>query len=156
MGTCSSNKSNRCTKFLLINAGKWCTASPTDGKQKAQMKEWMPEKENMEFHIQAIPNGNRNLMVKNSQDRSSSSSLAPPLPTLDLPNTQNFFRNEGGRWPACRTTVCKWYHTGKCTRCTKCTSAMQVNKKELWSGATQIWGPALCVKNPNQLNDIDS
>ena len=32
-------------------------------------------------------------MVKNSQDRSSSSSLAPPLQTLDLPNSENFSEN---------------------------------------------------------------
>ena len=62
----------------------------TDGEQKAQMREWMPEKENVEFHIPAIPNGNRNLMVKNSQEQSSSSGLTPPLPTLDLPVSENF------------------------------------------------------------------
>ena len=33
-------------------------STPTDGEQKAQMREWMPETENMEFHIPAIPNGN--------------------------------------------------------------------------------------------------
>ena len=67
--------------------------------KKAQMKEWMPEKEKAEFHIPAIPYGNRNLTVENSQDRSSSSSLVPPLPTLDLPNTQNFseMREEDGK-----------------------------------------------------------
>ena len=68
-------------------------STSTDGEQKAQMKEWMPEKENMEFHIPYIPNGNRNLMVENSQDRSSSSSLTPPLPTLDLPDSENFSEN---------------------------------------------------------------
>ena len=74
-------------------------STPTDGKAKTQKKEWMPGKENMEFHIPAIPNGNRNLTVKNSQDRSSSSSLTPPLPTLHLPNTQNFseMREEDGQ-----------------------------------------------------------
>ena len=53
----------------------------------------------MEFHILAIPNGNRNFTVKNSQARSSSSSLAPPLPKLDLPNTQIFLemREEDGQ-----------------------------------------------------------
>ena len=51
------------------------------------MREWMPEKENAESHTPAIPNGNRNLMVENSQEHSSSSSLAPPLPTLDLPES---------------------------------------------------------------------
>ena len=54
------------------------------------MEECIPEKENVEFHIQAVSNGNRNLMVKNSLDRSSSSGLSLPLPKLDLPNTQNF------------------------------------------------------------------
>ena len=29
----------------------------TDGEAKAQMKEWMPEKENMEFYAPAIPIG---------------------------------------------------------------------------------------------------
>ena len=53
-------------------------STPTDGQQKTQIKEWMPEKENA---------------VENSQDRSSSSSLTPPLPTLDLPNSENFSEN---------------------------------------------------------------
>ena len=96
----------RCTKsFLKIRS------TPTDGEQKAQMKEWMPEKENAEFHIPAIPNWNRNLTDKNSQDRSSSSSLALPLPTLDLLNTQNFseMREEDGQlaepWCTSGTTL---------------------------------------------------
>ena len=49
--------------------------TPTDGEQKAQMRERMPEKENMEFHIPAIPNWNRNLTVKNSQKHSSKAVL---------------------------------------------------------------------------------
>ena len=63
------------------------------------MKEWMPGKENVEFHIPAIPYGNRNFIVKNSQDRSLSSSLVLPLPTLDLLNTKNFseMREEDGQ-----------------------------------------------------------
>ena len=44
----------------------------------------------MQFQTPAVPNWSRNLMVENSQNRSSSSSLALPLPTLDLPNSQNF------------------------------------------------------------------
>ena len=68
-------------------------STPTDNEAKAQMKEYMPEMENTKFHIPAIPNGNRNLMVRNSQDRSSSSSLAPPLPTLDLQNSEKFAEN---------------------------------------------------------------
>ena len=68
-------------------------STPTDGKQKAQMKEWSTETDNMELHIPAIPNGNRNLMIENSHGHSSSSSLAPPLPILDLPESENFSEN---------------------------------------------------------------
>ena len=63
-------------------------STPTDGEQNAQMREWMPEKENAEFHIPAIPNGIRNLTVKNSQEYSSSNTVQPPLPTLDLPDSE--------------------------------------------------------------------
>ena len=71
----------RCTRTSLKKR-----STPTDGEEKAQMKEYMPEMENVKFGMPSIPNGNRNLMVKNSQARSSSSSLTPPLPTLDLPD----------------------------------------------------------------------
>ena len=53
----------------------------------------MPEKENVEFHIKAIHYGNRNLMVKNSQEHSSSNSVQLPLATLDLPDSKNFTEN---------------------------------------------------------------
>ena len=46
------------------------------------------------FHIPAIPNGNRNLTVENSQEHSSSSGLAPPLPTLDLPESEIILENK--------------------------------------------------------------
>ena len=75
-------------------------STPTDGKQKAQMREWSTEIDNTEFHIPAIPYGNRNIMVENSQEHSSPSSLAPPLPTLDLPESEFFFRKQGGK-PDC-------------------------------------------------------
>ena len=65
-------------------------STPTDGKQKAQMKEWMPETTNAEFQAPAVLNGNRNLMAENSHDTSSPGSPKLPLPTLDLPNSQNF------------------------------------------------------------------
>ena len=55
----------RCTRTSLK-----VRSTPTDGKQKAQMREWMPEEENAEFHIPAIPYGSRNLTVKNSQEYS--------------------------------------------------------------------------------------
>ena len=50
-------------------------STPTDGEQKAQMREWSTETVNAEFHIPAIPNGNRNLTVENSQEHSSSNSV---------------------------------------------------------------------------------
>ena len=57
------------------------------------MREWLPETENIKFHIPAISNGNRNPTVENSQKHSSSSSIALPLPTLDLPETEHFSEN---------------------------------------------------------------
>ena len=78
----------RCTRtYLKIKS------TPADGEQKAQMREWMPEKVNAEFHIPAIPYGNRNLMVENSQEHSSSNSVQLPLPTLDLPYSEKFSEN---------------------------------------------------------------
>ena len=68
------------------------------------MREWSTETDNMEFHIPANPYGNRNLTVKNSHGHSSSSGLAMPLPTLDLPESEFFFRKQGGKQPACRTS----------------------------------------------------
>ena len=68
-------------------------STPTDGKQKTQMREWSTETDNTEFHIPAIPYGNRNVMVKNSQEHSSASNLTPSLPTLDLPESENFSEN---------------------------------------------------------------
>ena len=78
----------RCTRsFLEIRS------TPTDSEQKAQMKEWMPEKENMEFQTPVIPYRLGNSSVENSQERSSSSGLTLPLLTLDLPNSENFSEN---------------------------------------------------------------
>ena len=67
--------------------------TPTDGEQKAQMREWSTETDNAEFHIPAIPYGNRNIMVENSQGHSSLSGLTPPLPSLDLPESEFFSEN---------------------------------------------------------------
>ena len=78
----------RHTRTMLI-----IRSTPTDGEQKAQMREWSTETHNTEFHIPAIPYGNRNLMVKNSHSHSSSSSLTPPLPTLYLPESESFSEN---------------------------------------------------------------
>ena len=57
------------------------------------MREWSTETDNAEFHIPAIPYGNRNIMVENSQRHFLPSGLAPPLSTLDLPESENFSEN---------------------------------------------------------------
>ena len=64
-----------------------------DGEQKAQMREWSTETDSAGFHIPAIPYGNRNLTVENSQGHSLLSSLMPPLPSLDLPESKNSSEN---------------------------------------------------------------
>ena len=63
------------------------------------MKEWLPEKGHTEFQAPAVLNGNRNLTEENSQDKSSSSGLTLALPTLELPNSQNYSekREEDGQ-----------------------------------------------------------
>ena len=80
-------------------------STPTDCEMKVQIREYMPEKENVEFQTPAIPYRPRNSTVENSQERSSSSGLTPSLPTLDLPNNQNFseMREEDGQFaePLC-------------------------------------------------------
>ena len=68
-------------------------STPTDGKQKAQMREWSTETDNAKFHVPAIPYGNRNIMVKNSQGHSLPSGLTLSLPSLDLPESENFSEN---------------------------------------------------------------
>ena len=68
-------------------------STPTDGEQKAQMREWSTETDNVESHIPAIPYGNRDCMIKNSQGHSSPSGLMLPLPSVDLPESENFSEN---------------------------------------------------------------
>ena len=60
---------------------------------KAQMREWSTETDNTKFHIAAIPYRNRNVTVENSQGHSLPRSLAPPLPSLHLPESENFSEN---------------------------------------------------------------
>ena len=69
----------RCTRTSLR-----IRSTNTNAEAKAQMKEYMPEMKNTKFQIPAIPNGNRNPTVENSQARSSSSSL---------PESENFSEN---------------------------------------------------------------
>ena len=79
---------HRCTRTMLK-----IRSTSMDGEQKAQMREWSTETDNAEFHIPAIPYWNRNVMVQNSQKHSSPSGLTPPLPSLDLPESENFSEN---------------------------------------------------------------
>ena len=79
---------HRCTRTMLK-----LRSTPTNGEQKAQMREWSTETDNAEIHIPAIPYGNKNVMVENSQGHSLPSSLAPPLPSLDLPESEIFSEN---------------------------------------------------------------
>ena len=81
-------KEYRCTRTMLK-----IRTTPTDCKQKTQIRKWSTETDNAEFHIPAIPFENRNITVKNSQEHSSPSGLTLPLPTLDLPESENFSEN---------------------------------------------------------------
>ena len=62
-------------------------STPTDGEQKAQMREWSTETQNVKSHIPAFFYVNRHCVIKNSQRYASSNSVQPPLPTLDLPES---------------------------------------------------------------------
>ena len=66
----------RCTRTMLK-----IRSTPTGGEQKAKMREWSMETDSTEFHIPAIPYGNRKPTVENSHGHSSPSSLALPQPT---------------------------------------------------------------------------
>ena len=68
-------------------------STPIDGKLKAQMREWSTEKEAATFQTPAVPYERRNFTVKNSQEHSLPSGLVLPLPSLDLPESQNFSEN---------------------------------------------------------------
>ena len=49
------------------------------------MKEWITESRKSESNVPAIPNTIRDSMHENSQENTSSDSVHPPLPRLDLP-----------------------------------------------------------------------
>ena len=49
------------------------------------MKEWMTESRKSESNVPAIPNMIRDSVHKNSQENTSSDSVQPPLPRLELP-----------------------------------------------------------------------
>ena len=68
-------------------------STPTDGEQTAQMKEWTTESRSIESNIPAIPCGTRDCAIENSQRCTSSSTVQPPLPRLDLPDSENLSEN---------------------------------------------------------------
>ena len=78
-------------------------STPTEGECTAQMKEWMTESSKSEPNIPAIPNMVRDSVHENPQENTSSDSVQPPLPKLDIPKAAfDFFRKQGGN---CRIIV---------------------------------------------------
>ena len=59
-------------------------STPSEGKQTAQMKEWMTESRKSESNFPAIPNTIRDSVHENSQENTSPDSVQLPLPRLDL------------------------------------------------------------------------
>ena len=109
-------KKNRHTRsFLKVRS------THTDGEVKAEMKEWMPEKEMLNFSSQLSLIG-----LETSWLRILRIDLHPVVLHHLYPHwifqTPGIFQNEGRRWPACRTIVHKWYYTENCTKCTRYTS----------------------------------
>ena len=49
------------------------------------MKEWTTESRSVKSNTPAIPYGIKDCSTKNSQENTSSDSVQPPLPRLDLP-----------------------------------------------------------------------
>ena len=72
----------RCTRTMLK-----IRSTPTEGKQIAQMKEWTIESRSVKSNTPAIPYGIRDCSTENSQENTSSDTVQPPLPRLDLPES---------------------------------------------------------------------
>ena len=87
----------RCTSAMLK-----IRSTPTEGEQRAQMKEWMTESRKSESNIPAIPNTISDFVHENSQENTLSDSVEPPLPRLDLPKADLDFSENGGN---CRIIV---------------------------------------------------
>ena len=54
------------------------------------MKEWTTETRSIKSNVPAIPFGSRDCATENSQRYASSNTVQPPLPRLDLPESENF------------------------------------------------------------------
>ena len=63
--------------------------TPTEGQQTAQIKEWTTETRSIKSNVPAIPYGTRDCATENSQRFASSNTVQPPLPRLDLPDSEN-------------------------------------------------------------------
>ena len=68
-------------------------STPTEGEQTVQMKEWTTETRSIKSNIPAIPYGTRDCTIENSQRYISSNNVQPPLPSLDLPDSENLSEN---------------------------------------------------------------
>ena len=68
-------------------------STPTRGKQLAQMKEWTTETRSIKSNIPAIPYGTKDCAIENSQRYASSNTVQPPVPSLDLPGSENLSEN---------------------------------------------------------------
>ena len=87
----------RCTRTMLK-----IRSTPTEGEQTAQMKEWTTESRSVESNTPAIPYGIRDCSTKNSQENTSSDSVEPPLPRLDIPESDfSENREESHAEPLC-------------------------------------------------------
>ena len=78
----------RCTRTILK-----IRSTPTEGKQTAQMKEWTTESRSIKSNTPAIPHGTRDCAIENSQRYTSPNTVQPPLPSLDLPDSENLSEN---------------------------------------------------------------
>ena len=68
-------------------------STPTEGEQTAQIKEWTTESRSIKSNIPAVPYGTRDCVIENSQRYTSSNTVQPPLPSLDLPDSENLSEN---------------------------------------------------------------
>ena len=85
-------------------------STPTEGEQTAQMEEWTTETRSIESNS-AIPYGIRDCATENSQRYASSNTVQLPLPSLDLPDSENHSENR----EESQIAETLWYYTGKYT-----------------------------------------
>ena len=66
----------------------------TDGEAKSHLKEYMPELVSKQLHHTTFVNTRRKLTEGNSHHKSSSGSVQPPLPSLDLQDSKKILRKD--------------------------------------------------------------